>query len=108
MLFSEDKVDGENEEEEAYEVVPLQALVHEEHHEEGEYRERHHLLDNLQMPEGEGSAMHLATDAVGRHLEAVLEERYAPANQHDGDHAILLQLRAKGDMSIPRQGHKDV
>ena len=64
--------------------------MHKENHKEGKDGERYYLLDNLEVPEGEGAAMNLATYAVGRHLEAVLKECYTPADEDNGQHAKLL------------------
>ena len=52
--------------------------------------------------------MNLATYAVGRHLKAVLQKCHTPAYEDDSYNAKLLQLRAKGYMAIPGQGHKDI
>lgn len=107
-LFFEDEVDGQNKAGEAHKVVPFKTLVHEDNHKEGEHRERDNLLDNLQVPQCEWTTMNLTTNAVGWYLEAVLQKGYTPAEEDDGYDAELLQLRAEGDVAIPRQSHEYV
>ena len=65
-------------------------------------------MNNLQVPQREGTTHRLATYAVGRHLKAVLQECHRPTYEYDGNNAIALQLRLKGYMTIPREGHKDI
>lgn len=108
LLFLKDKVHSQHQTCKTHKVVPLQPLVHEYHHKEREDHKRHHLLNNLQVPQRKWASHSLAADAVGRYLEAVLEECYRPANEDDSDDAIALQPRLKGDVSIPSQGHKDI
>ena len=70
------------------------------------------------MPEGEWATKLCAAEAVRGHLKAVLEECHAPAYEYHHEHALeqeglvgrreAFELILKGDMSVPRQGHKDV
>ena len=93
-------------------MVPLQRLpTEEDHREEREDRNRHHLLDYLELHQAEGTAVADVAVAIGRDLEGVLEESQAPAQQDHqiewcvvGDDPHLLQL----DVPVPREGHKDV
>ena len=82
--------------------------MHKDCHKEREDNQRHYLLDNLEVPEGEGATEVGATDAVGRYLKAVLKECHAPAYKDNSNHTVALQARLKGDMTIPRKGHKDI
>ena len=70
------------------------------------------------MPEGEWTTKLCAAEAVCGHLKAVLEECHAPAYEYHYEHALeqeglvgrreAFELILKGDMSVPRQRHKDV
>ena len=108
-LLSEYEVDRGDKAGEARKMIPLQGVALDEQH--GEQREDHkrdNLLDNLQLPQREGASELGTADTVGGNLKAVLKECYAPANQHDGNHAVTLQTRLKGDVAIPRERHKDI
>ena len=90
-------------------MIPAQGVALDEQHcKECEYNQRDNLLNDLQLPEGEGTSEFCATDAVGWHLEAVLKEGDAPTDKYDGYDAVALKLRLEGYMAIPRQRHKDI
>ena len=109
MLLSEYKVDRCDEAGKTCEVVPLEwVALNKQHGKEGKDNQRDNLLDNLQLPEGEGAAKFVATNAVGWNLEAVFKQGDAPADKHDGNNTIALKLRLKGDVAIPSKCHKDI
>ena len=93
-------------------MVPLQRLpTEEDYREERKDRNRHHLLDHLELHQAEGTAVADIAVAIGRNLKGVLEERQAPAQQDNQiewrvvrDDPHLLQL----DVPVPGEGHKDV
>lgn len=60
-------------------MVPVQVFVLEEHrHEDGEHRERYHLLNHLELDEREWASILGKPDAVGWHHEQVLEKGDTP------------------------------
>ena len=105
------KVDGGDEAAEGGEMVPVQALALEEDvGDDGEDDERHALLYHFELHEGEGAAVGLEPDAVGRHLTTIFEEGDGPTEGDDPDQrpvaadAGLLQF----EMTVPCDGHEDV
>ena len=61
-------------------MVPAQGVgFHKDQREDGEDRERYDLLNHLQFPDRERTSEFGAADAVGGDLEAVFEQRDAPA-----------------------------
>ena len=108
-LLSKDKVDRQDEAGKSCEVIPAQGVaLDEQHRKECKDHQRDNLLNDLQLPEGEGTSEFCATDAVGWHLEAVLKEGDAPTDKYDSNDAVALKLRLEGYMAIPRQRHKDI
>lgn len=110
-LFLEGEEDGENDEEEADEVVPLDGLAFEnEGDDEGEDDEGDAFLDDLELHEREGAAGDLGTYAVGGDHETVLEQGHAPREEDDGnegpvgDELHLLKL----EVAVPRKCHEDI
>ena len=90
-LLPKYKVDCQDKAGEACEVVPAQwVTLDKQHGKECKDNQRDNLLDNLQLPEGEWASELCATNAVGRHLEAVLKQCDAPADKHDGHDAVAL------------------
>src|SRR5690606_23023121 len=81
-------------------LVPAQRFLHVEPREEREHHRRDRLLHHLQFDHRELPR----ADAVGRHLQAVFEERDAPARQdHDPQRRrLVLQV------AVPREGHEHV
>ena len=74
LLLSKDKVHCQDQAAEACEMVPLEGVaLDEEYGKEREDHQRDNLLDNLELPERKWTAELVAADAVGWHLEAVLE-----------------------------------
>lgn len=90
-------------------MVPAQGIaLDEQYSKECKDHQRDNLLNDLQLPKGEGASEFCATDAVGRYLEAVLKEGNAPTDKYDSNDAVALKLRLEGYMAIPRQRHKDI
>ena len=89
----------------------MEALVLEEEiGDDGEDDEGDALLDDLELNEGEGTAVAYETDAIGGHLTTVLEEGNHPREGDDkqegpvGADAAVLQL----EMAVPGEGHEDI
>ena len=60
-------------------MIDPERLVFEEYqHENGEHRQRHRLLDHLQLPDVEGTAVPAEANPVRRHLAAVLKQGNTP------------------------------
>src|ERR1700678_4340105 len=78
----------------------MQLVAKVKRREDPEHRQRNHLLNHLQLIRRKG----LRADSVGGNLEAVLEERNAPAHQ---DHLPQRHL-TKLQVPVPSEGHKDV
>ena len=57
-------------------------VLEEDQHEDGEDGQREELLDDLELPEVKGTAVVNEADAVGRHHEAVLDQRDTPAEEN--------------------------
>ncbi len=92
-------------------MVPAERHVERQGGEEDEDHEGDDLLDNLQLHEGEGSAVALEAHAVGGDLKAVLKESDAPREEdHEnkgcgvGEEAHVLELQ----VAVPRERHKHV
>ena len=74
-------------------MIPAQGVaLDEQHSKECKDHQRYNLLNDLQLPEGEGTSEFCATDAVGWHLEAVLKEGNAPTDKYDSNDAVALKL----------------
>ena len=90
-------------------MVPAQGVgFHKDQREDGEDRERYDLLNHLQFPDRERTSEFGAADAVGGDLEAVFEQRDAPAEQDDGQHPEALYFGFESDMPVPSQCHKGI
>ena len=91
-------------------IVGEGLVLEENQHENGENGEREELLDDLELPQVERAAVVDEADAVGRHHEAVLYQRDAPAEKNDqrqrefAEPCRALQLQ----MAVPRERHEDV
>src|ERR1039458_1434636 len=68
--------------------------------EDGEDDEGDDLLDDLELDGREAGG----ADAVGRHLQAVLEEGDAPTDEDDLPERVLAVFQ----VAVPGNGHKDV
>lgn len=90
-------------------MIPAQGVgFHEYQREDGEDRKRYDFLNHLQFPDRERASEFGAADTVGGDLEAVFEQRDAPAEQDDGYHPEAFEPRFEGDMAVPRQRHEGV
>jgi len=92
-------------------MIDREGLVLEEYqHEDGEDGQRKELLDHLELPEVERTAILDEADAVGGHHEAVLDQRNAPAEEDDhrqrelAEPSRALQLQ----VTVPRERHEDI
>ena len=73
------KIDSSYEQGEGCKMIPVQALASEEDvGDNGEDDEADHLLDNLELYQGEGTSVALESQSVGRNLAAVFEEGDCP------------------------------
>ena len=112
LLLQEDEVYGGDKAEEGSKVVPLQGLSFEDQYsKDGEDGDGKHLLDNLQLHQGEWSAVALETDAVAVHLADVFGKGKEPRGKDDDDEGGMVGDDAHGlefQMAIPGKGHKTV
>ena len=111
LFETEDEIDGSDEEEAGYEMVPAEGHMERQGGEEDEDHEGDDLLNDLQLHEGEGSAVALKAHPVGRDLEAVLKESDAPREENHedqgrgvGEETHVLEL----EVAVPRERHKHV
>jgi len=81
-------------------VVPAQMLAEVEGDEDAEDHQRDDLLDHLELDGRKAGG----SPAVGRHLEAILEEGDAPTDEDD----LPQRLLAKLQVAVPGEGHEDV
>ena len=85
-------------------------ILEEDQHEDGEDGQREELLDHLELPEVERTAVLDEADTVGGHHEAVFDQGDAPAEKNDHRQRELaepsgaLQLQ----VTVPRERHKDI
>ena len=90
-------------------MIPLQGVaLDKQYGKESKDNKRYDLLNNLQLPQGEGAAKLLAADTVGGDLKTVLKKGDTPTDEHNTHNAVTLELRLKGYMTIPCQCHKDI
>ena len=111
LFFQEGEEDGEDDEDERYNMVPSDTFALEHRcHDDGEDGEGDGFLDDFELHEREGAAGNLRTEAVGRYHETVFEQRHTPRECDDGDERPvgdefhLLQL----EIAIPCKGHEYV
>src|SRR5690606_2485712 len=98
---AEHEVYGTEHAERRPQVVELQRLLEIEHREGHEYAKGDDLLQNLQLAD----AHDLIADAVPRHLQQVLEQRNAPADESGDEPRPRAQLF---QMGVPGESHEDV
>ena len=84
-------------------MVPAQPLIQDDGGKDRKNAQGDHLLNDLELGGGKGDI----ADAVGGHLEAVLEEGDAPTDENHGQQGPLGAPEVF-QMSIPRQGHEEV
>ena len=78
---------------------------------DGEYQQGDNLLNDLQLEEGERSAVSLETVVVGRNHKTILHKCQRPRDEDDDiewcvtvQNVHILQLQ----VSVPCQSHEDV
>jgi hypothetical protein len=99
---AKDEVRSRHQAQRGPEVVPLERLVHVEHREGHEDRQRDDLLRDLQLRQRVAAGV---PDAVGRHLQQVLEQRDAPAQQRGHEPGLVGQVL---QVAVPGEGHEHV
>lgn len=84
--------------------------MEEETHDDGENGQRDDFLNNLQLHEGEGAAVTLETNTVGRDGKAVLNEGDAPREGDDTDEGPVVAdaCLLKTQMAVPGKCHEYV
>lgn len=92
-------------------MVPTQGFaLKEKGGEKSKDNKGNNLLNDFELKKGEGTAVRLKTDAVGRHLKGIFKKRHAPRKEDDGNkrpiisNFHLLQL----EMPIPSKSHEDI
>src|SRR5215211_5648821 len=93
-LGREDKECAQRNETEAHDLAEAERLLEVEYREDGEHGERQNLLDRLQL----GGRIDGVAVAIGRHGEAVLEERDQPGNNNDEEQRLFLEAQ----VAVPR------
>ena len=92
-------------------MIPVKRLtLKEDIGDGGKDYQRHALLDNLQLYERERTAVAVESQAIGRHLKAILEEGDTP-REHNDTHQrpIAADTRLlEAQMTVPGQSHKDI
>ena len=109
--FHKGEEDGQDDETEAYEVVPADGLPFEDGgHNDREHKKGDALLYNLELHEGERPAGDLRSDAVGRNHEAVFQKRHTPREQDDGDERPVFDEvhLLEFEIAIPGKCHEDI
>ena len=99
-LAPEGEGDRAHNEEKRYSVVPLQVFSKVQVCKYREHAKRDNFLDDFQLERGEFAE----TNAIGGHLEAILEERNQPADQNRGNQRRFAIL----EMTVPSDGHENV
>ena len=78
-LLHKHEIDRADNQEEGEDVIPMQILtLKEDVGDDGEDTETDALLYDLELNEIERTAIAIESHTVGRHLTAILKERYAP------------------------------
>ncbi len=109
FLF-EYKINGKDEEDGRYEVIPSELQVEGDDGEDDEDNECENLLDDFELHEVERTAVAVETNLIGRHLEAIFEKGDAPTDGNDGDEGKVLKPFhfAELEVTIPCENHEDV
>src|SRR5687768_8760878 len=100
LQVREDQHRRADDEREPGEMVPLDRLAQIPDGKGDEHRQRDDFLDRLQLRGVEGAV----AQTVGRYLQAVLEERDAPARHDDEPEGAALEL----EVTVPGKRHEDV
>ena len=110
-LRLEDEIDGQDEEDETDQMVEAHRLRPEQHHrEDSEHKQGYGLLDHLQLPQGERTAIIDKARPVSRNHKTVFDARHQPTQQDDH---WQRQFREPGvglqfQVPIPGTRHKDI
>lgn len=91
-------------------IEPERLVLEEQDRKDHKDSQRNHFLDHLQLDECERTPGSFEADPVRGHLQCILEQRNAPADQNDRDQrkALAPLHLLKLQMPIPRQGHKGI
>lgn len=106
-----DKIDGQNEEQEADEMIPFQGLIFKEKQGKyGKHQQGDDLLGYLQLHERKWSAVFSIADSVRRDHEAIFEKCDQPAGQNNAEQTGFLKKFKvlKLQVAVPGKGHKNV
>ena len=91
-LFLKDKVDRQDQEHEAYQMIHLEGfLLEEDRGKEDKYQQGNHFLYHFQLNQRKGSPVAFKTNTVGRHLQAVFKQGDTPADQDHNDEGHLVK-----------------
>lgn len=109
--FAEDEIDRQHQAYERRRMVPMERFSLEgERHNTSEDTDGNHLLQHLQLHQGEWATHDLRTDTVSGNHKEILQQGDAPTKEDDKDQRPisrdlhLLQLQ----ITIPCEGHKNV
>ena len=85
-------------------------ILEEDQHEDGEDGQREELLDHLELPEVERTAILDEADAIGGHHKAILDQRDTPTEEN---HHRKRQLAEPGralqlQVTVPCERHEDI
>lgn len=110
-LFTEDKINCQDEEAETYPMVPTKRFGFEQQGGENhKYYQGDYLLQHFEFNQGKWTSVSFETKAVGRHLEKILKQGNAPADEDNGQQPQVLKPLhfVKFEVAIPGKSHEDV
>lgn len=109
-MLSEYEIDGENEQNAGYDVIPSDLHVECDDGKCDENNQSDDFLKNFELHKAERTAIARETDTVGRHLEAVFKKGYSPTEGNDSDERELLKPFefAELEMAVPSESHENV
>ena len=86
LLKPKNEIHSGDEAEASDDVVPLDVHVKGNHREEDEHHQGDDLLQDLELHQREGTTIALEANAVGRHLQAILEKGNTPRQCDHSNH----------------------
>ena len=86
LLKPKNEINSGDEAEASDDVVPLDVHVKGNHREEDKHHQGDDLLQYLKLHQRERTAITLEADAVGRHLQAILEKGNSPRQCYHSNH----------------------
>ena len=86
LLKPKNEINSGDEAEASDNVVPLDVHVKGNHREEDEHHQGDDLLQDLELHQREGTTIALEANAVGRHLQALLEKGNTPRQCDHSNH----------------------